>query len=807
LIAVLSGNGASQDKAETGDTDEAELRSVSVPTDAAGLLRFLRLRSVAAPPADAIKKRIENLHSGDATERTTASWELIAMGKPAVLLLREAWDGETDGAIRAQIERCLDSIERNESALTMAAVRLLVQHHPPGAAGVLLDCLPVAEDAVVRGQIQEALNAVACDDKGAPVPAIVEALNAKQRSRRRAAITALAQHSLTALPEALRKLVHDPDPAVRAAAALAMAQGNDADGVTALIALIAEPLEADDRARIEDYLLGLAGGMGPSIPFGDDEASRGKARDAWHLWWRKAEGAGLLKELEKVTMTNALVDKVKALIRKLGDENYEARARAEADLVDLGSLIIPLLEPELQSSDAEVRSRIENCLRALAKGGNHTSTRSYSMSSLVRLIALRKPPGAAEAILAYLPTSGEPAPTEELRQALYAVALENGQPRSVIFEALTDKQATRRIAAAQILCAVGRADDLKSVRKLLDDADATVRLHVAVALVEAHDGSGVGVLIEMVAQLPAEQSQLVEEQYLQRLAGASGPKDLPDGPGNRKQRSKAWAEWWQAQKDRVSLADAFPSWRRRQDFASIHAFAHHTLLVQPQNNTVTELGADGKPRWTLKDLSNPRDIQVLAGRHVLVAEQNLVTERSQSGQILWKYEVNEPVCVQRLKNGNTFIVCGDRGGDGRIIEVDRGGKEVLSIAGPVCAARRLADGKIVAFDRRSVIQYDATGKFLKSTPVQCGGAGWNEVLDNGHVFALSPGAGNVIEFDADGTELGRFNYQGAYNAFRLPNGHTLVTHQNGREYLEVDEKWKLVKTTALETPTLKVRQR
>ena len=73
-----------------------------------------------------------------------------------------------------------------------------------------------------------------------------------------------------------------------------------------------------------------------------------------------------------------------------------------------------------------------------------------------------------------------------------------------------------------------------------------------------------------------------------------------------------------------------------------------TLLVQPQSNTITELGSDDKPRWTLTGLQGLTDAQVLPNQHVLIAEQGRVTERDLSGKVLWKPEAIQPLAVQRL---------------------------------------------------------------------------------------------------------------------------------------------------------------
>jgi hypothetical protein len=64
--------------------------------------------------------------------------------------------------------------------------------------------------------------------------------------------------------------------------------------------------------------------------------------------------------------------------------------------------------------------------------------------------------------------------------------------------------------------------------------------------------------------------------------------------------------------------------------------------------------------------------------------------------------------------------------------------------------------------------------------------------------------GNLTEFDQDGTEIGRFEQQGAAHAFRLPNGHTLVTVM-GSKYIELDKNWQQIKQTALTGDVFRVK--
>jgi hypothetical protein len=297
--------------------------------------------------------------------------------------------------------------------------------------------------------------------------------------------------------------------------------------------------------------------------------------------------------------------------------------------------------------------------------------------------------------------------------------------------------------------------------------------------------------------LPDERAWQIEER-LERLAGDKAPAEMAANPVDWKKVAGAWRQWWQGERDKVVLTDSFAP-------ASGGSLRGYTLLVQPQSKTITELGPDGKPRWTLTGLQGPTDAQVLRNQHVLVAEQGRVTERDLSGKVLWKVEGVQPLSVQRLANGNTFIPC-----NGQLVEVDRAGKDVLrvNVGGMIVAAHRLPDRRIITYDRQSISQLNEAGRQIKQAPAMAngGGAGCNEVLDNGHVLVVSPGNGNIIEFDMEGKELGRFELPGASHAFRLPNGHTLVTAE-GTRYIELDKNWKPIKETMLEAPAFRVKQR
>src|SRR5262249_39923986 len=120
--------------------------------------------------------------------------------------------------------------------------------------------------------------------------------------------------------------------------------------------------------------------------------------------------------------------------------------------------------------------------------------------------------------------------------------------------------------------------------------------------------------------------------------------------------------------------------------------------------------------------------------------------------------------VQRLKNGNTFIAF-----QNRIVEVDRSGKEVLTLTpGSIWCARRLPDGKIVAAVNGNgrgmeIFQFDAKGQVISDTSPPNVNFQTPQIMDNGHTV-YPPTQGVIQEFDADGKPISTINvaYQGVY---------------------------------------------
>jgi hypothetical protein len=171
-------------------------------------------------------------------------------------------------------------------------------------------------------------------------------------------------------------------------------------------------------------------------------------------------GSALVSLIRTQTPNAESLAKVKTLIGKLGDDAFRVRERVSAELVNAGPIAIPLLREAAKDDDREVARRARECLQKIGEDSSKTR-----VSAAIRLLGLRKPEGAAEVLLNYLP-SADPETALEVRAALFAVAQRDGKPNAVLMRALEDKDPSRRQAAAAALGKDGGAYARQPGRRL-----------------------------------------------------------------------------------------------------------------------------------------------------------------------------------------------------------------------------------------------------------------------------------------------------------------------------------------------------
>jgi hypothetical protein len=492
-------------------------------------------------------------------------------------------------------------------------------------------------------------------------------------------------------------------------------------------------------------------------------------------------GPDLLRFLRSRTLSDEVRKKALALLERLGADDFGEREKASAELLALGPVVRPLVERATRSPDLEARRRAERCRDQLVRLA-HPGAAAAS----ARLLALRKPPGTAAALLGYLPYAEDAGTADEVRTALAAVALRDRKAEPALVAALADPDPIRRGGAAEALARAGAAAQLPAVRKLLGDREASVRLRAALGLALAREREAVPVLVDLLGELDREQAAPAEEALL-RLAGDQAPAASlgADAAGRRKCRD-AWAAWWKREGAKVEMArlTAGPATRGL------------TLVIVFEGSVkVAELDRHGKELWAIKNLSNAVDAHVLPGDRVLIAEHGAlkVTERTFDGKVVWERSFRDgPVQCQRLPNGGTFVVTMSG-----LHEVDRAGKEVYTKAGlGLRAAHKFRDGRIAYVTAgNEYVRLDPSGKVEKRYPVSVtisNGIGGVDFLPDGGVLI---GQGHrVMQHDRDGRVVWEAKVANPYCVTRLANGNTLVASTTLRQFLELDRAGKTVRS-------------
>jgi HEAT repeat protein len=786
--ALLLGGALSAPAQEVDEAaDVLKLQTAGLPTDGPGLLAFFRQRTRESVAPDKLKELIGKLGDKDKDERARAARELVGLGPLAVPSLRLAVSDPDSAEASALARRCLAAVQGEGAAeLTAVAARTLALRRPKGTVEALLTYLPFADSDETLDEVRHALAEGSSGPDGKADPALVKALADDLPLRRAVALDVLAARG-DAPPASLRKLLGDAKASVRLRAALALAAQKDAKAVSTLVVLLGE-LPFNQAREAEDFLLNLAGDQAPKAPVGPEAESRQKARDAWAEWWLKSEKPGLLEEFRKRTMDDEARDKALALIRDLGNENFKVRDAATDKLKEMGVLVLPLLRKAIkEQKDVEIQNRAKELVTAIEK-----IEKGPLSPVAARLVGYRKPEGAVQALLRYLPFADDDNVLAEVQGALNALAYKDGKADPLLLAALADKRPLLRAVAAEALVQGASDKELAEVRKLLKDADPKVRLQTALALAGQRDREAVPVLINLVGD-SADQATPAEE-FLTRLAGEDAPiGDAGTDETARGKRKEAWAKWWKEKGDKVRML-SLRELPRRQRLLGL------TLLICPNNAMVAELGQDGKIRWQFS-ANNPWDAQVIGRDRLFLLESGLrrVAERNLRGEVLWQMNYNNiwPVGAQRLPNGNIFLTSGNC-----LVEMTRNGREVLRYnrpQGDIYAARKFKNGQIIYVTNSGIVQrLSGTGKEIKSWHIPNPTNQGIHILDNGNVVYPQQHTNRVYEYNPNGRQVWTATATQPAAVWRLPNGHTLISSAWPNQVVEVDragkEVWKATTT-------------
>jgi hypothetical protein len=535
------------------------------------------------------------------------------------------------------------------------------------------------------------------------------------------------------------------------------------------------------------------------------------------------EGDGLLDYFRKRTFVQVKPEDLEQLIAQLGSPHFQTREKALRELMKYEVVAKPALVHAMDNDNYEIQSRARLLLSVIEDKAN-----PQVQGTVARVIAARKPPGACEVLLNFLPFAHESV-IEEFRAAIPAVALDNGKPNPMLVEALEDKYAIKREIAGESLAKTGAVEHFPAVRKLLKDKNHQVQLRVAMALIrnkqtnaaqKAATREAIECLIDLMVHLSPE--ELWPAEYLLvRLAGENEPSvTLGDDEPSRKACHDAWKQWWTQHGGKIDVAVLDTDDERLGRLLIIYNTPNRFVNGQLQRGRkIVELDAGKKVRWEFViETGNPVDIQGIGPRKLLVAEYNgRVAERDLDGRILvWEKYIqvlgglqNNPVAVQRFPNGNTFIVTRNQ-----FLEMDRAGNNVYTHnrnANDICMGGKLKNGTIVYVTSNGTLTYldPRTNQVTRSINVGqvISYNGGMEILDNNNVLIPLYNENRVVEYDATGKKVWEANVNRPTTVTRLPNGHTVIGSLYSNTVIMVDQNNKQVWSQTFEGQVYQVRTR
>jgi hypothetical protein len=509
------------------------------------------------------------------------------------------------------------------------------------------------------------------------------------------------------------------------------------------------------------------------------------------------DGEGALAYLKTWVPDPNRLKILRGYIKQLGDEDYDRREVASRELRAAGAVILADLKAAAEHPDPEVKRRVRELLEQL-----HQHSTVEVVNAACGLVRATKPKGADVSLLKFAPF----VPDRECEPAFLEAMASLGLTPA-IRAALDDPEPLRRRAA---VCAMAAAPDAPDELLLnaLKDGDRRVRFEAGKVLVLRGDRTGVPVLVDAVGKGDLA-TALRAEELLWRIAREQAPPLLIKSAADREPVRVAWEKWY-----RESGAAVDPA-RMREDEK-----VRNWVVVCDDEEIGKSPGSvkffdfhTGEQLLAHDKLESPSDVVLLTGGRMLVAEHwgSKVTERDALGRVLWEFKTaDKPVVALRLADGGTFIAT-----YAEILEVDRMGTVRYAFRperGMLYGAAKLPGGHILFINGSGEIcEADRTGAILRSFRPEkyAEGAGYwasLEVLGPDRYLLSLSGTDRVVEVNGQGKILWEAETKTPTFATRLPDGTTLVSCVDVKNYVLFDKAGKVLQTVEVSGRPFRARR-
>ncbi len=504
------------------------------------------------------------------------------------------------------------------------------------------------------------------------------------------------------------------------------------------------------------------------------------------------DGPKLVGYLKQRTVSDTDQGKLQGLIKQFRADEFEDRLAAAAEVEQFGPAAIGPLKAVVRdsSADPEIAYRAGQVLKKL-ENIPHSAVAAAAVRAVVKL----KPPGAAEALLGFLPLADSESLAEEIRGALVALAVRDGKPEPVLVAALEDSSPLRRSAASVALIEGGPAKERIRIPEIYPqlkeavrtDADLDAKFTGLWSLVRTtREKEFVPDLIAMIPQLPRGRVWQLEE-FLLQLAG----KHPEGGRFGKSEESlvkarDAWMAWWKSSSDSLDLAG--------KDL-KLRIEGYTDLIEYDQRgygqSRIVTLGPDLKEKQVLGSARNPTDVRMQPnGRFLVIENYREINERDMNGDLTNLKMLNQPMYAEKTASGGLLVVA-----RAMIVEYDKAGAQVMSHARntqDILAGRRLPDGDIVFVTNTpkgpNCYRIDSKGKAV-GDPLTLGRIYSQQMIGMdvvGEDRILVCEQNRVAEYDLKSGKAGwTYTINLATSVQRLPNGNTLIASMSHNRAIEV----------------------
>jgi len=592
----------------------------------------------------------------------------------------------------------------------------------------------------------------------------------------------------------LEKALRDPVAARRGAASAVLGRWAGAEPRAAVRTLLADP-DPRVRALTARGLLGEHFGRADELVTAEDRGDL-KAAGA-------ADAAGLLAFFRQGTLNPEARKRVERFVQQLDSQRFAERQEATKQLIATGRPALSFLRPALTGANLDLTRRLEYCITEIEK-----ESANVLRISAARLLARHRPPEAVKVLLDYVAFAEPAAVEEEVIACLAHLAVQEVEVPAALVAGLKSELPGCRAAAAVVLGRVGTKEHCDQIKPLLGDASALVRLRAAEGLLAAKDRGALPVLVALLGDGPAPLAVRAEE-LLRVLADRDAPT-VRVGDAGADARKKAQAAWLAWHRDRGDQVDLTTGLREGQ----LGLFLVIETVNARGDKRLVAYSRGGKARWTMGDDVETKDAHWLPGNRVLIAYANKVVERDvATGRVVWEWQHKDSfgiISCQRLPNGNTFVAT-----HGTYQEVAPDKKVVYAhpVRTPnrkvINCATKLRNGTIAFIDGDDLLyEFDTSGEQLRVTKLTDGACFGLEELPGGHLLVTNfygggEGRDRVTELNAARKQVGAWKLPGACHAIRLSNGNLLAIGE--KKLVELDRHGTVVSEQKTEGQPVRVR--